>query len=203
MASGGKAFCLPLAPTGAFRREPGFSAPRGAQGRQNAFPRMEQIPQRVDAPWKWSSFWREGILPSLAPQGAFPSQTQPARLTARGKAECLPSEALPMSGSLSLFLARQRHGVLGGVGTPEARCQVRQAACAGNTALCEAIPTVEKSQSSIEDFPCSKWRHRRRMLYVKTCKGPAMSSPSIIALDCLSDSPTSRSWTRSSICVVT
>ena len=35
--------------------------------------------------------WREGILPSLAPQGAFPSQTQPARLTARGKAECLPS----------------------------------------------------------------------------------------------------------------
>ena len=40
-------------------------------------------------------FWREGILPSLAPQGAFPSQTQPARLTARGKAECLPSKGLP------------------------------------------------------------------------------------------------------------
>ena len=33
--------------------------------------RMEQIAQHVDALWKWSFFWREGILPSLAPQGAL------------------------------------------------------------------------------------------------------------------------------------
>ena len=38
-----------------------------------------------------AGLWREGILPSLAPTGAF--QARSARRTARqGKAECLPSE---------------------------------------------------------------------------------------------------------------
>ena len=53
--------------------------------------RMEQIAQRVDAPWKWSSSGGKAFCLPWRRKAPFPSQTQPARLAARGKAECLPS----------------------------------------------------------------------------------------------------------------
>ena len=57
--------------------------------------RMEQIAQRVDAPWKWSSSGGKAFCLPWRRKAPFLRKRRPARLTARGKAECLPSRGPP------------------------------------------------------------------------------------------------------------
>ena len=55
--------------------------------------RLDQRPPRN--PLIKPFFWREGILPSLAPSGALPPGLPTMRLRPMGKAECLPSQRNP------------------------------------------------------------------------------------------------------------